>query len=292
MNLFKWLSKTSTAKHSNLENDSSKVIDNIPKVENKTLDLWKEYNYEYQRYVTIASVKLVEIKRMNKRAVVSTEDLEKRKKAYGTCGECYKPGTGWHWCQPCNSKRFKENFNKWTSGNKNVDELIQESQLNAIHYSKCLEWIPFEQFSNVSYITRGGFGKIYSAYWPDGNIEFWDIKRQRWQRNIDQTVALKSLDNSFDISKDSLNETLERLSEELWNPNSEINPQIEECKRIRANKFKSECKPKSLQTHSQAIYTSRLINFKNLPEPVNSSPCQIFTVSECLDAQISEAMSV
>ncbi|CAG8440087.1 4423_t:CDS:2 [Funneliformis caledonium] len=190
MNLFKWLSKTSTAKHNNLENDSSKVIDNIPKVENKTLDLWKEYNYEYQRYVTIASVKLVEIKRMNKRAVVSTEDLEKRKKAYGTCGECYKPGTG-------NRPTAKE-----------------------------------------------------------------------------------------------LCQTLERLSEELWNPNSEINPQIEECKRIRANKFKSECKPKSLQTHSQAIYTSRLINFKNLPEPVNSSPCQIFTVSECLDAQISEAMSV
>ncbi len=29
------------------------------------------------------------------------EDIEKRKEVYGICGECYEPGAGWHWCQPC-----------------------------------------------------------------------------------------------------------------------------------------------------------------------------------------------
>ncbi|RGB40451.1 kinase-like domain-containing protein [Rhizophagus diaphanus] len=43
----------------------------------------------------------------------------------------------------------KENFKNWTSGNKNIDELIQQSQLNALHPSKFLEWIPFENFENV-----------------------------------------------------------------------------------------------------------------------------------------------
>ena len=55
---------------------------------------------------------------------------------------------------------------------------------------------------------------------------------------------------------------------------SEICFQIKECDGIRKNKFKnrsSEDKSKSFQTHPQAIYTSRLLNFKNLPEPVNSS---------------------
>ena len=33
--------------------------------------------------------------------VVYIEDLEKRREAYGICGECNEPGTGWHWCQPC-----------------------------------------------------------------------------------------------------------------------------------------------------------------------------------------------
>jgi len=136
------------------------------------------------------------------------KDLKKRKEAYGLCGECREPGTGWHWCQPCNAKRFKENFNKWTSGNKDIDKLIQVSQLNAVYYSKCLEWIPFEQFKNVTYITRGGFGKIFSAVWPDGNIGFWDIKKQKWCRCSELKVALKSLDNSSDISKDFLNEVI------------------------------------------------------------------------------------
>jgi len=135
-------------------------------------------------------------------------DLEKRKEVYGVCGECNEPGTGFHWCQPCNAKRFKENFKNWTSGNKNIDELIQQSQLNAFFCTKCLEWIPFEKFENVTYLTRGGFSKIYSADWPEGNIGSWDIENREWSR-ISRKVALKSLNNSSNnISNDFLNEVI------------------------------------------------------------------------------------
>ena len=92
------------------------------------------------------------------------EDLEKRKEVQGICGECNEPSTGYKWCQPCNAKRFKENFKNWSSGNKDIDEFIQQSQLNAVYCNKCLEWIPFEKFQNVTYITRGGFGKVYSKF--------------------------------------------------------------------------------------------------------------------------------
>src|SRR6184192_1563409 len=102
--------------------------------------------------------------------IVYMDDLEKRKEAYGICGECNEPGTGWKWCKPCNAKRFEENFKNWTSGNKDIDELIQQSQLNAVYHKKCLEWIPFEKFQNVTYITRGGFGKVYTADWHEGCI--------------------------------------------------------------------------------------------------------------------------
>jgi hypothetical protein len=77
-----------------------------------------------------------------------------------------------------------------------------------VHWSKCLEWIPFENFQNVTYITRGGFGKIYSAEWPEGQIWYWDIENQRWFRNGNMKVALKSLDNSSDISTSFLNEVI------------------------------------------------------------------------------------
>ncbi|RGB25211.1 hypothetical protein C1646_747447, partial [Rhizophagus diaphanus] len=53
-----------------------------------------------------------------------------------------------------------------------------------------------------------------------------------------------------------------------------------------------ECE--SIETHPQAIYTSRLLNFKNLPEPVNSSfqvnpVSENLLISECFDIQFSES---
>jgi serine/threonine protein kinase len=61
---------------------------------------------------------------------------------------------------------------------------------------------------------------------------------------------------------------------------SEISSQIKECKNIRENKIKNrpdKVKPKNIQTHPQAIYTSRLLNFKNLPE-LNSGNVQTDTL--------------
>ncbi|RGB30132.1 hypothetical protein C1646_765717 [Rhizophagus diaphanus] len=38
----------------------------------------------------------------------------------------------------------------------------------------------------------------------------------------------------------------------------------------------------------KAIYTSRLLNFKNLPEPVNSYVTKTTLRSECFDCQLDE----
>src|SRR5688572_2585459 len=41
---------------------------------------------------------------------------------YGTCQECGKENTGHDWCLSCNSLHFQQNLDKWTSGNKQLDE--------------------------------------------------------------------------------------------------------------------------------------------------------------------------
>ncbi|GBB97412.1 hypothetical protein RclHR1_02990013 [Rhizophagus clarus] len=171
-------------------------------MEEKPKNLWKGVVGDYQYHVTISTTESEDVDER----VVYIEDLEKRKQVYGICGECKEPGTGERWCQPCNAKRFKDNFENWTSGNKIIDEFIQQSQLNAVYYKKCLEWIPFEKFQNITYIAEGGFGKIYSAEWPEGFIYYWDIENQKWLRLKDNKFALKSLKNSSNISSDFLNE--------------------------------------------------------------------------------------
>ena len=57
--------------------------------------------------------------------LIPNEELRERYKKHGLCEECSQPNTGgvvYGWCQSCNSKHFQQDFNKWTSGNKEIDE--------------------------------------------------------------------------------------------------------------------------------------------------------------------------
>ncbi|RIA90108.1 kinase-like domain-containing protein [Glomus cerebriforme] len=153
-------------------------------------------------------------------------------KEFGLCTECYRPNTYFmYWCQYCNSKRFEQNFDKWTSGNEHVDKFIRESQ-KARNYEEILEWIPYDRLRNIEYLAKGGFSTIYKAIWLDGNIHYWRDKKQKWKRGRNKLeqkdyenankenvtsplkenekkgkyVVLKSLNNSSNIHEDFLNE--------------------------------------------------------------------------------------
>src|ERR1043165_4510080 len=105
--------------------------------------------------------------------LIPNEELRERYKKHGLirlCNECSQPNTDDHWCQSCNSKHFRNDFNKWTSGNKEIDEFIQNFQLNATCYQEVLEWIPYEKFENVKYLAKGGFGMVHKSIWVDGHI--------------------------------------------------------------------------------------------------------------------------
>ena len=138
--------------------------------------------------------------------LIPNEELKQRYKQCGLCKGCKQINTGYCWCQSCNSKHFQQNFKNWTSGNSDVDKLIQESQLNAKNYNEILEWIEYDRFENIEYITKGGFGKIYKAFWKDGYIIKWDYKTNQWKRCESVMVALKCLNNSKDITLEFLNE--------------------------------------------------------------------------------------
>jgi serine/threonine protein kinase len=80
-----------------------------------------------------------------------------------------------------------------------------------------------------------------------------------------------------------LYQKLTKWSNEYSNWDGEIYSQIKKCQEIRENKIKNrpdKVKPKNIQTHPQAIYTSRLLNFKNLPEPVNSTDLSSFQLNQ------------
>ena len=49
-----------------------------------------------------------------------------------------------------------------------------------------------------------------------------------------------------------------------YSKNSELYSQINEYEKIIKGKLKNNSSKNKIQTHPQAIYTSRLLNFKNL----------------------------
>ncbi|EXX62915.1 kinase-like domain-containing protein [Rhizophagus irregularis DAOM 181602=DAOM 197198] len=127
---------------------------------------------------------------------------------YGICKECEKENTGYQWCIECNSKHFQQNFKNWTSNNDDINKLIQETQLLSINHYRVLEWIPYNKFYDIEYIAKGGFGKVYKAKWIDGYIHHWDTnENQNWKRfNSNEFVALKSLNNSENVTLEFINE--------------------------------------------------------------------------------------
>ncbi|GBB94916.1 hypothetical protein RclHR1_02440010 [Rhizophagus clarus] len=110
----------------------------------------------------------------------------------------------------CNAVYFRKNFDNWTSGNNIIDKFIQNTQLsahNTIH--KALEWISYNRFHNIKYIAKGGFGEVYKANWIDGRIDEWDDENKIWRRyDKDIVVALKSLNNSKNITLEFMNEMI------------------------------------------------------------------------------------
>ncbi|CAG8606332.1 5667_t:CDS:2 [Dentiscutata erythropus] len=118
----------------------------------------------------------------------------------------------------------------WRSGFKQIDELVHEMRLEYPDPSQHLIWIPFGEFMKCKQINCGGFSTIYEATWiPSG-----------------QTVALKCLKDSQDLSLDFLNE---------------VDNSLNNCMRKNSKKSHFGRFHNKKVTHPGAVYHSRLLDF-------------------------------
>jgi hypothetical protein len=101
-------------------------------------------------------------------------------------------------------KREKRIMNQTTSiiqsGNDIIDNFIKHTLTKK---EGRMEYVPYNEFRDVTYITEGGFSRIYKATWINGPITNWNDAKQRKGEMI---VALKELAGSKDITFEHLNE--------------------------------------------------------------------------------------
>ena len=132
-----------------------------------------------------------------------TEKYDENKVFYneGTkriCENCNKECLAMLYCEHCVRNYLKAKFSNWTSGNDVIDNLIQQCQIKLFRTDRIIEWIPYNNFQEIKYLTKGGCSEIYTATWIDGRYFEWDSKKQQlvreWESRV-QYVVLKKLEN-------------------------------------------------------------------------------------------------
>ena len=99
-------------------------------------------------------------------------------------------------CEGCKEKEIEKLTDK--CGNEKIARFLYECKLNA-KYSYCyIRWIPFDEFKNIKYLAKCGFGEVHKATW----INYYDYIYK------DIEVVLKRIYNNSSDDKivDILNE--------------------------------------------------------------------------------------
>src|SRR6266480_1365787 len=98
------------------------------------------------------------------------------------CENCQDECLATLFCEHCIRNHLKEKFSNWTSGNNDIDNLIQQCQSETHYPSLIAEWIPYNNLQNIKYLTKGGCSEIYTASWIGGSYKEWNIKEQQLKR--------------------------------------------------------------------------------------------------------------
>ncbi|CAG8544546.1 3562_t:CDS:2 [Scutellospora calospora] len=205
---------------------------------------------------------------------------------YGKCFECGNTNSGSNWCYICQRDSLQHNFHKWTSGDIKIDLIIQQTQLDAKVCVDYLEWIPFDDFDFTKYHARGAFSVVYFGIWIDGPRYILDDDSQDWIRSGPTKCALKRIENSQSMSQEYLENiknyhkcfrsasavvdcfgiTRDPTGHYIDDPEpSPTSEQFDIAEEKRFVDLINKTFPKP-NIHNQAIYISRLLDYKSLCE--------------------------
>ncbi|POG59158.1 kinase-like domain-containing protein [Rhizophagus irregularis DAOM 181602=DAOM 197198] len=156
-------------------------------------------SYEYIRQVILTDSSLTEDEK-TEAIRLNNKDYDRDKIRCNTgirriCENCNQKCLATLHCEYCVQNYLKARFSNWTSGNNDIDNLIQKCQLVTLSPGMIVEWIPYDNLQNIKHLTKGGFSDIYTANWIDGYYIEWDTKKQQLIRFGTQFVVLKELVN-------------------------------------------------------------------------------------------------
>ena len=87
-------------------------------------------------------------------------------------------------CEGCKGKKVDKLTDKCQS--EKVARLLDECRQISDNNNSCIQWISFNEFTNIGYLAKGGFGEVDKATWIKYDRDSTDMK----------CVVLKRLHNN------------------------------------------------------------------------------------------------
>ena len=100
-------------------------------------------------------------------------------------------------CENCKEKKIEKLTDK--HGSEELAKFLYECKLNVNDDDEYIQWIPFNEFKNIRYLAKGGFGEVHRATW----INYYNLIEDKYE---DKRVVLKRIYNSNNTTSDILNE--------------------------------------------------------------------------------------
>ena len=92
-------------------------------------------------------------------------------------------------CEGCKRKEIRKLADKCE--NEEIAKFLYECRLNREHYcDDYIRWIPFDEFKNIEYLAKGGFGEVHKATWINGDYGISEMKYE------EKDVVLKRIYNN------------------------------------------------------------------------------------------------
>ena|SRR5437764_14622340 len=85
-------------------------------------------------------------------------------------------------CKVCKRKEIRKLANK--CGNKKMARFFYHNDKSNIR------WIPFDEFRNIKYPAKGGFGEVHKATWINGYYRDREVVLKRTHNSTDKIVDI------------------------------------------------------------------------------------------------------
>src|SRR5205823_12310093 len=61
-------------------------------------------------------------------------------------------------CESCKERKIEKLTDKCE--NKEMTRYLYDCKLNGRRNDRCIQWVPFNEFRNIEYLAKGGFGEV------------------------------------------------------------------------------------------------------------------------------------